>query len=737
MDSPHFLSYGGKEMNKRLLSFLALIILLMPFFMTIRADEGMYLLDRVDQKTTEKMKSMGLELPWQEIYNPQGTGLASAVLNMGATASFVSAKGLIVTNHHVAFGAVQRISTAEKNYIETGFLAKNMEEEIPSPGSQASILLSSKNVTDEILSAVKKDMTDFERYQAIEKKIKEIIKGEEKKGSIECEVRSMNYGREYYLFSYLRLKDIRIVYVPARSIGEYGGEVDNWMWPRHTGDFAFLRAYIGPDGKPAEYSKENVPYQPKSYLKISTRGIEDGDFAMIIGNPGRTYRHLTSFAIEDDINFRYPFQIQTFTDLISIFEDFSAKDKDAEVKLASTIKGLYNSLKNNQGMLEGLVKAKLLERKRAEEKAFQEFLKSNPELEKKYGTLLSQLEALQKEWRKTSVKNTLLGRFGLGSPMTSYALTINKWSVEKDKKDMEREPGYQQRDLPRIEMRLRVAQRSLVPEADKKGLEYFLKKAVALPSDQKIRTVENIISRQGGVSQDEAINKFLEKLYKETKLASAEERIKMLTLSRKELLALNDPFIQFAVELEEERQELDRKGKEFSGATSRLMPLYLEGVEAWKKTILYPDANGSLRFNFGQVKGYSPRDAVDYYYLTSLTGVVEKHSGKEPFNNPERLLDVYRKKDFGSYVDKNINDVPVNFLTTNDSTGGNSGSPVLNGRGELIGLLFDGTYEAMYSDYYFNLELTRSINVDIRYVLFITEKVDKALIVLQELTLVK
>lgn len=731
------LFYGGKKMNKKLLLLLALIILLMPFFMTIQADEGMYLLDRVDQKTTEKMKSMGLELPWQEIYNPQGTGLASAVLNMGATASFVSAKGLIVTNHHVAFGAVQRISTAEKNYIETGFLAKNMEEEIPSPGSQASILLSSKNVTDQVLSAVKKNMTDFERYQAVEKKIKEIIKGEEKKGNIECEVRSMNYGREYYLFSYLRLKDIRIVYVPARSIGEYGGEVDNWMWPRHTGDFAFLRAYIGPDGKPAEYSKENVPYQPKSYLKISTRGIEDSDFAMILGYPGRTYRHMTSFNIEDDISFRYPFQIQTFTDLISIFEDFSAKDKDAEVKLASTIKGLYNSLKNNQGMLEGLVKAKLLERKRAEEKAFQEFLKSNPELDKKYGSLLSQLEVLQKEWRKTSVKSSLLGRFGLGSPMTSYALTINKWSVEKDKNDMEREPGYQQRDLPRIEMRLRVAQRSLVPEADKKGLEYFLKKAAALPSDQKIKTVENIISRQAGVSQDEAINKFLEKLYKETKLASAEERIKMLTLSRKELLALNDPFIQFAVELEEERQELERKGKEFSGATSRLMPLYLEGVEAWKKTILYPDANGSLRFNFGQVKGYSPRDAVDYHYLTSLTGVVEKHTAKEPFNNPERLLDVYRKKDFGSYVDKNINDVPVNFLTTNDSTGGNSGSPVLNRRGELIGLLFDGTYEAMYSDYYFNAELTRSINVDIRYVLFITEKVDKALNVLQELTLAK
>lgn len=733
-------------MNQKKLSLLLTILsvslaLFFSIFLPhqVRADEGMYLLNEIDKTLMEKMKKMGLELSLEEIYNTQGTGLAGAVIKMGATASFVSPRGLIITNHHVAFGAVQRISTPEKNYIENGFLAQGLDEEVPAPGYEVSLLLSAQDVTKDVLSAVKKGMTDYERYMAIEKKTKEIIKKAEKKGDVECEVKAMNYGLKYYLFTYLKLKDIRIVYVPALSIGEYGGDIDNWMWPRHTGDFAFLRAYVGPDGKPADYSKKNVPYKPKSYLKISTKGIKENDFAMVMGFPGRTYRRVSSFAIEADQVFRYPFQIQIAADLIRIFEEFSKKDKKAAVKLISRIKGLNNSLKNNQGMLEGLIKTNLLEKKRAEEKAFLEFLKNNPSLEKKYGSLFSQIKALYQDQKKIREKSALLSLRWIrrGSSMLNSALTINKWSIEKQKKDMEREPEYQERDLPRMELRLKVAQRSLVPEADKKALKYFLKKALALPPSQKIKAVEKIISQNPQMPKEQTIDEFLEKLYRETGLASAEKRVKMLHLLRGELLKLNDPFIKFANELEKDRELLNRKRKEFSGVLSRLMPVNLEGTEVWKKSTLYPDANGTMRLNFGKVKGYSPRDAVSYHYLTSLTGVVEKHTGAEPFDVPERLIAVYREKDFEPYVNKNINDVPVNFLTTNDSTGGNSGSPVLNGKGELIGLLFDGNYEAMYSDYYFDTQLTRAINVDICYVLFIAEKVDKAFNVLKELTLVK
>ncbi len=725
-------------MRHKNLSFLLIFsFLLIPFFHQGLADEGMYLLDEIDKSVMEKMKQMGLELSLEEIYNPQGTGLANAVLDMRATASFVSPKGLIVTNHHVAFGAVQRISTPEKNYLEKGFLAKSLEEEVPAPGYQVKVFISAEDVTDEVLSVVKEGIADIERYKAIEKKKKEIIKKAEKEGDVEAEVEAMNYGMKYYRFTYMKLKDIRIVYVPARSIGEYGGEIDNWMWPRHTGDFAFLRAYVGPDGKPADFSKENVPYEPKSYLKISAKGIKENDFAMIMGFPGRTYRRLPSFGIKSDQTFRYPFQIEVASDLINIFEEFSRKDKEAEVKLASRINGLKNSLKNNQGMLEGLIKTNLLEKKRAAEKEFLEFVKNNPDMQKKYSLILSQIDSLYKEKMKLREKSALFNRIRWGSSLLDYALSINKWSIERQKKDMDREPGYQDRDLPAFELRLKVAQRSLVPEADKKALHYILNKALALPQNQKIQAVEKIVGQSPDISKEKALDDFLEKLYKNTKLTSSEDRLKMLHLAREELMKLDDPFIQFADELEKEREFLRRKEKEFSGALSRLMPVYLEGIKIWKKATLYPDANGTLRFNFGSVKGYFPRDAVWYDYATSLGGVVEKHTGEDPFDAPEKLLAVYKERDFGTYVDEKLDCVPVNFLTTNDSTGGNSGSPVLNGKGELIGLLFDGNYEALYSDYYFDSEMTRTINVDIRYVLFIAEKVDKAFNVLKELTLIK
>ncbi|MFQ6108925.1 MAG: S46 family peptidase, partial [Candidatus Aminicenantales bacterium] len=453
-----------------------------------------------------------------------------------------------------------------------------------------------------------------------------------------------------------------------------------------------------------------------------------------MGYPGRTYRHLPSFAIEADQLKRYPFQIQTARDLIQIFEDFSARNEKAAVKLSSQIKGLNNVLKNNQGMLEGLIKTKLLEKKRAEEKNYLQFLKKNPEWQKEYGSLLNEIKSLYKDQARIREKSLLFRWIRYGSSMFSYALTINKWSIERQKNDIEREPGYQERDLPNIELRLKVGQRSLVPEADKAALEYFLKKALALPEGQKVQAVERIVNQHPEIPANKAIHEFLKTIYKKTGLNSAEERVKMLHLSREELLKRSDPFLAFADAWDKEREVLRRKEKEFSGALSRLMPRFLKGFSEWKKIVLYPDANGTLRMNFGKVKGYSPRDAVWYHYLTSLSGVVEKHTGKEPFDNPERLLSVYREKDFGPYVDKNISDVPVNFLTTNDSTGGNSGSPVLNAKGELVGLLFDGNYEAMYSDYVFDPDLTRSINVDIRYVLFIAEKVDKAFRVLEELT---
>ncbi len=350
--------------NKNFYLIFFILLSLNMLIKLVGSEEGMYLLDQIDPVLYNQMKEMGLKLTPEQLYNEQGTSVANAVVNlMGGTGSFVSPLGLILTNHHVAFGAVARISTPEKNYIEEGFLAKSFEEEIPAPGYQILVLKSMKDITSEMLSVIKPKMSDLERYKALEKKEKEIIKREEKKGDVECRIAAMNYGSQYYLFTYIKLKDIRVVYVPSEAIGNYGGEIDNWMWPRHAGDFSFLRAYVSPDGKPAEYSKDNVPYRPKVYLKFSTAGVKEDDFTMVIGYPGRTNRYRTSHGIKIDQKFRYPYTITISKKIINMFEELSKDNKEYEIKLSFFIKAFANVMKNNQGILEGLEKINLLEKK--------------------------------------------------------------------------------------------------------------------------------------------------------------------------------------------------------------------------------------------------------------------------------------------------------------------------------------------------------------------------------------
>lgn len=724
--------------NNITLLMLMILLLLSVYTNIVGSEEGMYLLDQIDPKTFQKMKEMGLQLSTEQLYNEQGMSIAHAVVNlMGGTGSFVSPLGLILTNHHVAFGAVARISTPEKNYIEEGFLAESFEQEIPAPGYQILVLKSMKDITAEMLSAIKPKMTDLERYKALEKKEKEIIRREEKKGDVECRIASMSYGSQYYLFTYIKLKDIRVVYVPPDAVGNYGGEIDNWMWPRHAGDFSFLRAYVGPDGKPAEYSKANIPYRPKVYLKFSTAGIKENDFAMVIGYPGRTNRYRTSHGVKLDQEFRYPYTIKISKTIIDLFEEMSKENKEYAIKLSYFIKAFANVMKNNQGMTEGLNKINLIDKKLKEENELQQFIMSNPEYAGKYGKVLFEIEKIFKQYELIQEKSLLLRYWGFASPLFNAASTINKWTIEQLKHDMEREPGYQDRDLPDIKMRLEVMQKTLIPEADRKATELFIKKALALPPEKQIKALKQIIFSNPNLSEEEALKTFLDNLYNNTKLISADARLRMLSMKRKDLLALKDPFIEFASKLEDERERIRLKEKELSGAITRVMPLYLEAISIWKQKKLYPDANGTMRLTFGQVKGYSTKDAIYYQYITSLTGMIQKNTGEEPFKCPEKLMKISNEKDYGRYIDKYIDDVPVDFLTTHDSTGGNSGSPVINAKGELIGALFDGNYEALYSDYYYNPAVTRSINVDARYILFIADKLNNATSLLKELDIIK
>jgi len=715
--------------------FFTFLVTSILWFSSSSADEGMWLLESIDKLPIESLKAKGLKLDPEEIYNPKGGGIADAVVQLGATASFVSPQGLIITNHHVAFSAVQKQSTPEHNYLRDGFYAKTKEEEIPAIGYNAYITKSFENVTDRVLSAVTEKMSDLERFQAIEKVSKKIIKKCEKGEEVKCRLASMYGGKEYYLFTYFKIRDIRIVYAPPLSIGEFGGEIDNWMWPRHAGDFSFLRAYVAPDGSSAEYSKENIPYDSKVYLKISSAGVKEGDFVMLIGFPGTTRRYENSYFIDNMVNYEYPKDIRTRKELISILEESSAEDSSVALRLSSRIKGLHNYLKKNQGMLDGFKRTGLLKKKIEGERSLEEFLNENPELKAKYGRVLPELDSLYQEKKKYQDKEFLLDWMTYGSYFLDFATIIQKWSLEKGKKDLDREPGYQYRDTSETKEWLRDAQINLVPSVDEKILVYFFRKALELPFGQKVSEIEKIFEGKEEQDRYKVIGDFVSHLYKNTKLGSVESRLKMFDMNRKDLEKLNDPFINFARELEKEREELRIKDKEFKGALKKYHPELIQAYAEWKKGKLYPDANGTIRFNYGEVKGYNPRDAIAYNYITTLTGVMEKDTGEIPFDVPKELQEVYSKRDFGSHFNSALGDVPVNFLSTNDITNGNSGSPVLNGKGELVGLAFDGDYEAMTSDYQFNPEITRAINVDIRYVLFLLDKVYHTENLLKELTI--
>lgn len=699
-------------------------------------EEGMWLLDSIHRLPIDSLKAQGLKLDQEEIYNPKGGGIADAVVRVrGASGSFVSPEGLIITNHHVAFGAVQRQSTPEHNYLKDGFYAESKEEELPAIGYDLSVLRSMEDVTQRVLGAVDERMSDLERYQAIEKVSKEIIREAEEGKDVKCRLASMYGGSQYYLFTYFKIRDVRLVFVPPSSIGEYGGEIDNWMWPRHAGDFAFLRAYVGPDGRSAEYSGENVPYSSRVYLTLSSSGVAEDGFVMLIGFPGKTRRYESSFFIDEKVNYDYPRDIQTRKEVISILEDASAEDSSVALRLSSTIKGLNNYLKKNRGMLEGFKRAGILFNKRMDEGFLSGFLNSTPDLRREYGHVLPELDSLFNERRKSGDKEFVVKWMTYRSKFLDFASTVYKWSLEKEKRDEDREPGYQDRDTLETQEWLEDAQVNLVPSADQEVLAYFLIRALELPPGQKIAAIENRLEGKQNQDKERLVEQFVEDLYRRTRLGSVEERLRMFNMSKEELERLNDPFIDFAGQLEADREELRIRHKEFSGALTRLEPKLIQAYAEWKTRDFYPDANGTIRFNYGTVEGYVPRDAVAYSYITSLTGVMEKDADEEPFDAPVELEEVYSRRDFGSHLDASLGDVPVNFLSTNDITNGNSGTPVMNGRGELVGLAFDGNYESISADYFFEPEITRAINVDVRYILFLLDKVYPAKNLLEELTI--
>jgi len=706
--------------TKRSFVLAALVFVLAA---SVAADEGMWPLYSLDKLPLDSLRARGLMLTPEEIYNPKGGGIADAVVQVGATGSFVSPDGLILTNHHVAFGAIQQQSTVEQNYLRDGLYAASRDQEPQAIGYKASVTLGMEDVSTRVLAAVTDKMKDLERYKAIDQEIKKIVKECETGRDVKCRVATMFDGKQYVKYTFLEIRDVRIVYVPPDAIGKYGGEIDNWIWPRHTGDFSFLRAYVSPSGKPADYAKENVPFNSKVYLPISAAGIHEHDFAMTIGFPGSTDRYISSFELENAINFSYPNSIRNAEDQIKIMTDAGAKDSAIALRLASDVASLNNRLKKNYGTVEGLAHSHVLDRKQNDERGLIAFLAQNPALNKKYGKVLPELDSLYRADKKNQIRDYALGQLVWGSDYLRMANTIYRWSVERAKPDLQRERGFMNRDTLTAKERLKNAQINLVPSVDKEILKYFLRKALAVPADQKIAEIEKLFPATTRDEKDKQVDRFVEDTYAKTSVGTVEQRLRMFAMSKVELEKLHDPLIDLAATIYPLLEQMRERDKAFSGAQTRLSPKLVQAFSDWKKDKMYPDANGTMRLSYGEVLGYSPSDAIAYNYHTDLTGEMDKETGSDPFTIPDQLKRTYSLKDFGNYSDAHDSEMPVNFLTTNDITGGNSGSPVINGKGELIGIAFDGNYEAVACDYLFDATIDRTISVDVRYILFIIDKV--------------
>ncbi len=709
-------------------ALLVFSLLISPF--SSFADEGMWLPDSVGKLPLAEMKKRGFELKPEEIYSSARPSLKDAVvqISIGGTGSFVSPDGLILTNHHVAFAAVTSASAPEKDYINNGFLARSRAEEIPAKDYSVSITQDYKDVTAEVFSVVKPEMSPEERMRAILKKREEMgeANSREKEG-VRAQVVEASGGYQYFLYTYLRLPDVRLVYVPPKSIGYYGGDPDNFEWPRHCGDFAFLRAYVAPDGSPASFSKDNVPFKPKKFLPINANGIKEGDFAMVMGYPGATFRLRESYSVEYRQNIQLPDQIAALRRRIDALTREGEKDPNKKIENADEIFSLSNSLKAFEGAVAGLKRMNVVARKRAEEADMRKWLDANPQARAKYGEALPRLESLYREMTAIAPKQKAVGGLlNSGSLVEALEFAYGR-ALDRDLPEKERQRQFSDDVLPLITQRLGAVWEDRDPANEARSLAESLAGMADLPADQRIQAVEKLFEGKSGKERRDAEAAFARKAIEGSKFKSFDEVKKLFSLSAEALRSIDDPALRLVIAAVDENNSLDKRQTQILNSVVAIRPLYVAAMVEFRQATrrglpYYPDANFTLRFTYGDVRGYKPRDAVIYDYQTSLAGVIAKDTGQEPFNAPEKLKELFSRRDFNGYADPRLNDVPVDFLATTDITGGNSGSPLMNGRGEIVGLVFDGNYEGLGGDYAYDIRSNRTIAVDIRYVLFLTEK---------------
>ncbi len=710
----------------------AILLPLLGLAGVVGADEGMWMPQQIPA-LADRLAAMGFAGDPQAFADLTGQPMGAIVSLGGCSASFVSPEGLIVTNHHCVIGALQFNATAERNLIEDGFVARTREEELPNgPGSRVYVTTQVLEVTDDLNRRLKPSLSDRARFDLIERWSKERTAACEKDGS-RCRVSAFFSGLRWFEIKQIEIRDVRLVYAPPSGIGNFGGETDNWRWPRHTGDFGFFRAYVGSDGKPAPYAKENVPYRPKRWLKVSPKGAGAGDLVFVVGYPGFTERHQIHAEIAETTEWQLPRSIRRAEEQIAILDELAGRGPELGIKVEARRRGLHNGLTRNRGVLDGLVRGGALETKRTRERDLEAWIASDPERARELGDVLPALNALQADAARTRERDAVFQTLvGGNSSLLGAADTLHQMGLQRPKKDFDREPEFQERNWNRIRDGLERAQRTLDPLVDRAMLRYQLLEASRLAADQRIASLDRAAGLAPGMSEADAakaIDAFLDRLYAGTRLFDKEYRLSLLEKSTEELRATRDPFLELAAALYPFEEQLRDTDKTRRGARYRLAPRYMNALLAKSGGLVAPDANGTLRVTFGRVEGVDSRDGVFFKPQTTLAGIVEKQNGEKDFTAPARQLEAIRALRAGKatpYLDPVLHDVPVNFLSMVDTTGGNSGSATLNARGELCGLLFDGTYDTVVSDIVFDPVRTRSIHLDSRYLLWVLSEVDGA-----------